>query len=113
MTEEKVQAAMSIILHAGDARAACMESLTAASEFNFDLAKEKLFEATKEITEAHKLQTNEIQDEAAGEKESEYSLLFSHAQDTLMTVMSEINIAKQMLKLAASVDERLSKLEEK
>ena len=56
MSEQTVQAAMSIILNAGDARG----------------------------------------------EEREYSLLFAHAQDTLMTIYSEINIAKQLLKIFKS-----------
>lgn len=98
MEEEKVQAAMSIILYAGEARTACKEMLDAISVMEFDKAKIKLDEAQKKITEAHRIQTDAIQDEARGEKK-EYSLLFAHAQDTLMTVYSEINIGKQLLKI--------------
>lgn len=113
MTENKIQSAMNIILHAGDARASCMNALDAIAQNDFDAAEVHIKTATEEITKAHKIQTDEIQDEAAGEVESEYSLLFSHAQDTLMTIMSEINIAKKMIKIYRNFDDRLSKLEEK
>lgn len=69
--------------------------------------------ASKEITKAHKIQTDAIQDEAAGEEKSEYSLLFAHAQDTLMTIMSEINLAKQIISISKTVDSRISALEAK
>ena len=52
----------------------------------------------------------QIQGETRGE-ESEYSLLFAHAQDTLMTIYSEINIAKQLLKIFKSYDARIAALE--
>lgn len=113
MSEDKIKSAMTIILHAGDARRACMQALNAIAEFDYDLAEAKIKVATEEITKAHKAQTDEIQAEAAGEKESEYSLLFAHAQDTLMTIMSEINIAKQMIKIAHAFEKRLKTLEEK
>lgn len=58
------------------------------------------------------MQTDAIQNETRGEK-SEYSLLFAHAQDTLMTIYSEINIAKQLIKIFEVYENRISKLENK
>ena len=55
--------------------------------------------ADKEIAEAHRIQTDAIQGEAKREK-MEYSVLFTHAQDTLMTIYSEINLANQIIKIA-------------
>lgn len=110
MDETTVQTAMAIILHAGDARLACKEALDAVADANFVLAKDKLKEAQKKITEAHKIQTDAIQGETRGET-TEYSLLFTHAQDTLMTIYSEINLAKQLVKLFGVMDQRLTALE--
>ena len=42
MSEQTVQAAMSIILNAGDARVACKEALDAISAFDFETAEAKL-----------------------------------------------------------------------
>lgn len=112
MDETTVQAAMSIILNAGDARVACKEALDAIAAFDFEKANEKIKESQKKITEAHKVQTDAIQGETRGEK-SEYSLLFAHAQDTLMTIYSEINIAKQMIKIFESYEKRIAELENK
>ena len=103
---------MAIILHAGDARLACQKSLEAISEFDFKKAQELLDEAQKNITVAHKIQTDMIQGETKGEK-SDYSLLFAHAQDTLMTINSEILIAKNLLDISKAIDQRLSCLENK
>lgn len=111
MTEEKVQEAMQIILHAGDARVFCKEALNAVAVQDLETANEKIKEAQKHITMAHQVQTDAIQAETRGEV-SEYSLLFAHAQDTLMTIYSEINIAKQLIKIFEAFDKRISALEQ-
>ena len=72
--KELVQVAMQIILHAGDARNHATEALKAAKQF----------------------ETETVQNEMSGEK-YEYSMLFAHAQDTLMTIMSEINMSTEMI----------------
>ncbi|MFL0268765.1 PTS lactose/cellobiose transporter subunit IIA [Candidatus Clostridium radicumherbarum] len=110
MEEERVQAAMQIILNAGDARKMCKEALDAIAISDFTLAKKNMEDAQTKITEAHKIQTDVIQAECAGE-ESKYSILFAHAQDTLMTINSEINIAKQMIKIFESYEKRIAALE--
>lgn len=110
MKESTVEAAMSIILNAGDARVDCKQALDAISQGDFAKAEAKLKESNKKITIAHKVQTDAIQGETRGE-ESEYSLLFAHAQDTLMTIYSEINIAKQMLKIFKAYEKRIAALE--
>lgn len=111
-TEELQEISMKIILGAGDARAVIQEALKEVEAFNFEQAEEKLAEAKKHISQAHSIQTSAIQEEAQGNTVP-YSTLFSHSQDHLMTVMSELNIAKNLLKLSKSIDQRLSKLEEK
>ena len=101
---ELVSVAMQIILHAGDARNITMQALAAAKKFDFEQADQLMAEADKAIVQAHKAQTETVQSEMSGEK-YEYSMLFAHAQDTLMTIMSEINMAKEMvdiLKIIAS-----------
>lgn len=111
MNDEMVQASMSIILNAGDARVSCKDALEAIAVFNFEKAHEKLKEANKKIVAAHKVQTDAISAETSGEKR-EYSVLFAHAQDTLMTIYSELNIAKQLLKISESFSNRLNHIEE-
>ncbi|WP_238917137.1 PTS lactose/cellobiose transporter subunit IIA [Clostridium sp. YIM B02555] len=110
MDDNKLQAAMEIILNAGDARVKCKEALDAIAAYDFKLANEKLKEAQVKISAAHKVQTDAIQGESAGETSS-YSILFTHAQDTLMTINSEIIIAKQMIKIFESYEKRIAALE--
>lgn len=106
------EVSMKIILNAGDARLIIKEALDCVAVCEFETAKGKLAEAKKKITAAHGAQTETIQGEARGEK-TDFSLLFAHAQDTLMTIMSEWNTANQIVHLFEVFDERLRKLEEK
>ncbi|GMQ62114.1 PTS lactose/cellobiose transporter subunit IIA [Vallitalea maricola] len=108
--EKLVSAAMSIIIHAGDARLNITQALNAISENQYEEVKDKLKQAQEKITAAHEIQTEIIQGEARGE-EVGYSLLFAHAQDTLMTINSELILAKQLYKLFESFEKRVLKLE--
>ncbi len=110
MDEKNMQISMQIILNAGDARAACKKALDAVAKGELDLAKERIKDAQEKITIAHRIQTDAIQAETNGATPV-YSLLFSHAQDTLMTVYSELNIARQLIKIFTSYDNRISELE--
>ena len=105
------QVAMKIILKAGDAR----ENIKAAIDYlskNDKLGYEKeMKEARENIRQAHAFQTQIIQDEATGAAISP-TLLFIHAQDTLMTIMSERNLAENMYMLYTSLEERIKKLED-
>jgi Phosphotransferase system cellobiose-specific component IIA len=112
MTEEQVDVSMSIIMHAGDARAFCKDAISSIAKGDLTKAKSLLNAAQKEIAEAHRVQTDVIQGETRGEKR-EYSLLFAHAQDTLMTVYSEINMSNQFIKVFESYETRLALMEER
>lgn len=110
LSEEKTNSSMQIILHAGNARTHCMKALEAVESNDFELFDSKMKEAQSEIVKAHRIQTNSITDETNGKK-GEYSVLFSHAQDTLMTVYSEINIAKRLKTIFYQQDKRITALE--
>jgi|SRR5690625_4757345 len=111
MSEELIQVSMNIILHAGNAREQIMEVFERISENDFKQAKTILEEANENIKTAHRAQTDIIQGEARGNKQ-ESSLLFAHAQDTLMTIKSEWNIANKLIKVFKGYDERISAIEE-
>lgn len=112
VSEEHAKKAMQIILHAGDARLKCMEALEALEKFDVISAEKDLAAAQEDIVAAHQIQTVELQREANGD-ECEYSILLTHAQDTCMTVYSEMNIADHLIKLTKAIDERLKALENK
>lgn len=96
---ESALIAMQIILHAGNARNIARDTLKLIENEEFDAAEEAFKEADREMIEAHRIQTDTIQNEARGNK-MEFSILFVHAQDTLMTSASEIWMMKAMLRLA-------------
>ena len=97
-TIEKLNsAAMQIILHAGDCRNLLNEAVNALLEDKSEEdIKAKIAAAKKEITKAHVIQTEMIQS-SINEDELHTTLLFTHAQDTLMTIMSELNLAKELI----------------
>lgn len=109
-TESLQEVSMKIILGAGDARADIQAALKGVEMFEFEEAEAKLAQAKKHMSAAHSAQTRTIQEEAKGETVP-YSTLFTHAQDHLMTVMSEWNIARNLLKISRSLDQRIKKLE--
>lgn len=112
MNEKLVQASMNIILNAGDAREENLQALKAIAEGDIEKAKKYHQLAGEKITIAHKAQTDQIQDETRGETKP-YSVLFAHAQDTLMTINSEIILVNQLIEVFDSYNTRLNKLEEK
>ena len=86
--EKLVQVAMNVIMHAGDARDYIRKAGTKLSALDLDGVEELLKKASSELVEAHKAQTSVLQNEAEGDSVP-MTVLFSHAQDTLMTVESE------------------------
>lgn len=110
MEESMVQASMQIILYAGDARDANLSAIAAITAGDIAKAQDQLAIAEENITIAHKAQTDRIQAETRGEK-GEYSLLFAHAQDTLMTINSEIILTKGLIKVFQAYEQRLCSLE--
>ncbi|GGC76042.1 PTS lactose/cellobiose transporter subunit IIA [Enterococcus wangshanyuanii] len=104
--------AMKIILYAGDARVNCRNALVAVEKNDFETAKAEMKIAKSNITQAHQVQTKAIQSEMSEEAQAHpHSLLFTHAQDTLMTIYSEINMANHLIKIAKQLNERLRLLE--
>lgn len=110
MDETMLEITMSIIMKAGDARVYVKQALDDMEHSRYPEAKAKLDQAQTCIGEAHSAQTEVIQGEARGEHH-EFSLLFTHAQDTLMTIFSELNIARSLYGIIMSLDTRISHLE--
>lgn len=96
--------AMSVILNAGDGREKVDRALEKMATFEFDAAEILLTEAEKDIVKAHNAQTEVIQKQVSGE-DTEYSLLFIHAQDTVMTITTELRMAQKMLPIFRALKE--------
>lgn len=108
--EKIVMESMNIIVQAGEARDCVMKSLDDIAANDFISAEKNLNNAKDKITAAHNIQTEIIQT-AIREEEKDYNILFSHAQDTLMSITSEMNIADKLLGIIKNIDMRLKKLE--
>ncbi|MCR4854567.1 MAG: PTS lactose/cellobiose transporter subunit IIA [Erysipelotrichaceae bacterium] len=97
-----IQVSMQIILNAGDARTDAFKALEEAKKGDFDAAETKIRTAEEAIKNAHQAQTDVLQAEMGGE-EHELCILFIHAQDTLMTIKSELSMIKEMIDLYKTV----------
>ncbi|WP_296971984.1 PTS lactose/cellobiose transporter subunit IIA [Tepidanaerobacter sp. EBM-38] len=93
---------LSIIAHAGNARSLCFEALRLAKEGNLGEAHKKINETKEELLNAHKIQSNMLHKEAAGEKH-EISLLLIHAQDHLMAAMLAKDLIEEFIELYEKV----------
>lgn len=96
--EEATKIATMVIIHAGNARSLVKEAIQAMDRDDEALAHSKLNQANAEIRSAHKTQTELIQSEARGEPLL-ITMLLTHAQDSLMVAMSEVNMANHIIKL--------------
>lgn len=109
--EELMEVAMQIIIESGEARKSLTKALESISVFDFQTARDFIDEANKHICKAHNAQTERMQTEIAESKPFSPSILFNHAQDTLMTVMSEIHLTEKHLIIFENFYKLLSKEE--
>ncbi|WP_055665344.1 PTS lactose/cellobiose transporter subunit IIA [Desnuesiella massiliensis] len=100
-----------LISFSGSARSYVFEALKNAKEGNYTKSEENLAAAKKELLEAHKIQTNLIQEEAAGNS-MEVKLLMVHAQDHLMTSILAKDLIFQMVEMQREINVLKEKLEE-
>ncbi len=99
MNAEELQvSAFGIILHSGTARSDIHEAFALMRSGDYEEAVEKLESANKELVEAHHSQTELLQHYASG-VEIKIEIIMVHAQDHLMTTMTLLEIAKEMLEL--------------
>lgn len=102
---------MEIIMHAGTAQSLLMQVVKGLSNNMKDSdARVKLEEAKSAISKAHSTQTEIIQASVEGETVA-YSLLFNHAQDTLMMAQAEHVFVTAMLDVYLNLVTRIEKLE--
>lgn len=108
--DEVNKISMKIILHAGDARNQIKDAMNAIKAQDFERAQKLLKLSSDNLRRAHESQTKVIQDVASGES-LPFSVLFTHAQDTLMTIMSEYNITKEMIEIFKEIQYKENKNE--
>lgn len=101
--EQLEMAIMNIIINAGDCKNHAYMALSMVNEGKYQEAEKELELANDALAKAHDSQTEMIQKEASGEK-IELSLLFVHAQDHLMTAISEKSLIEQIIELRKVVN---------
>lgn len=106
--EEMEMIIFEIISNGGNAKGLVYEAISAAEKKDFEKAEALLKEADEYLVQAHQIQTNLIQQEAAGEHH-EVTVLFVHAQDHLMSAMEVRTMAENIIK----INKRLAALEAK
>lgn len=92
-----------IITHAGTARADLYEALKAVRSGDDEKGKQIMKKASEEMTLAHNVQTKLIT--ADMNKKTDISLLLIHAQDQLMTTMSEQTLIEQMITMQEQIND--------
>ena len=88
-----------IISHAGEARANLYDALKETRKRNYDKADKLMRSADKEM---NAVQTALITDDL--KNEVKISLLLIHAQDQLMTTMSEQTLIQQMIEMQKQIN---------
>ncbi|OOM79067.1 PTS lactose/cellobiose transporter subunit IIA [Clostridium sp. BL-8] len=96
-------AIMNIIINAGDCKNHAYMALNMVNEGKYEEVEKEMELANEALAKAHDAQTEMLQKEAAGEK-IELSVLFVHAQDHLMTAISEKNLIEQIIDLRKVVN---------
>ncbi|CDL86825.1 PTS lactose/cellobiose transporter subunit IIA [Xenorhabdus cabanillasii] len=103
---------MEIILDAGNAREKSEKAMKYARDGDFDNARLYMEKARKMVLSAHQTQTEVIQKETQGDNFN-LSLLFIHAQDTLMTIRSELILREEIISLYKHLHTTSNNKEEK
>lgn len=102
------QEIMQLITYGGEARSLALSAMKKISVYDFAAAEELLKESSKNILQAHKVQTKLLTLEANDEM-PEIKLLMVHAQDHLMDAMVIRDITEQMLVIQKNNYELLMK----
>ncbi|EHI99124.1 phosphotransferase system PTS lactose/cellobiose-specific IIA subunit [Clostridium sp. DL-VIII] len=106
--EELEMAIMNIIINAGDCKNHAYMALNLVNEGRYENAEEEIKLANDALSKAHDGQTFFLHKEANGEK-IDISVLFVHAQDHLMTAVTEKNLIEQIIELRKVVNTFLNK----
>ncbi|ASK63870.1 PTS cellobiose transporter subunit IIA [Virgibacillus phasianinus] len=102
---------MKLILHAGNAKGYLHGALRDARNAEFDQIDLKVKQAANELLEAHNIQTKLIQEDAKNDLTS-LPVILVHAQDHLMTVMSEKDLIEEMIEMYRKQHKMNVKLDE-
>ncbi|TCD46771.1 PTS lactose/cellobiose transporter subunit IIA [Streptococcus sp. X16XC17] len=96
--DQNLEVIMPLIMYGGDAKSSAMEAIQLAKKGELEQADDKLKAAGDSLIQAHHSQTDLLTKEASGEEIS-LSLLMVHAQDHLMTSMTFVDLAAEIVEL--------------
>ncbi len=100
-----LEAIMGLIMYGGEAKGKAVEAIHAARDGYFEEAHHLLQEANQSLTIAHQSQTGLLAQEASGDS-VELSLLMVHGQDHMMTALSFIDLAKELVTIYEKMAEQ-------
>lgn len=103
MEQANLEAVMGLIMNSGDAKSNAMEAIQLAKQDKFEEANKKIQAAEEALINAHHSQTAMLTKEAQGES-VEISLLTVHSQDHLMTSITFVDLAKEIIELYQKID---------
>ena len=93
-----------IISNVGTAKSMGLEALMKGRSGKMEEAEKLLQEASAFMKEGHKSHIGLIQDEAKGNKQ-EFSLLFMHAEDQMMSAETILCLAREMIYMQKEINE--------
>lgn len=96
LTSEQIN--FQLILHSGNARSKVIQSLREYREGNVEEAESLLTQAEEDLNAAHGIHFKMVQKEAKGEK-VEFSMLFMHAEDHLMSTLTMKELVIELLEI--------------
>ncbi len=99
-----LEAVMGLIMYGGDAKGKAVQAIQESKKRNFESAQQLLVEANQALNTAHHSQTNLLAKEASGDS-VELSLLMVHGQDHLMTALTFIDLAKEVVAVYKEIDD--------
>ncbi|MET3644242.1 PTS lactose/cellobiose transporter subunit IIA [Streptococcus gallinaceus] len=99
--DQQLEVIMPLIIYGGDAKSSAMEAIQFAKKGEWEEADRKLKEAKDSLIQAHHSQTELLTNEARGETTT-LSLLMVHAQDHLMTSITFVDLATEIIELYRS-----------
>lgn len=100
-----------LISHTGEARANIFSSLEEVRIKNIKKSEDLMKIADDQMIEAHNMQTKLIQEDIQSGG-IDVSLLMVHAQDQLMTAMSEQYLVKKMIEMYETIHKLEDKIDE-
>ena len=96
ISEDLERIVFSIVSYSGEAKGYAYEALRLSEDGDFDGAHDMMDKCNQSVLKAHEVQTEMIRRELGGDKFT-VSMIMVHAQDHLMTTLSERELIRRMI----------------